>query len=198
MPPGGPVSAGLIALTFGATLAVAVAMEGWAALLHGYVWHRALWRIHRTHHRRRRARFEANDLLSALHAPVAIALIVHGCRSAPGIPRALEVGLGLGMTLFGLAYLICHDGLVHRRLPVRFLARSPYLARVARAHRLHHALGGAPYGFFAAPLALRLSGHERPRARSGGPSAPAARPGASAAPLRRRTDDAPRPPAGSG
>ena len=179
------MTASLVALTIATSLVVAVAMEAWAALLHGRVWHRVLWPVHASHHRRRRGTFETNDLLSALHAPIAIGLVVHGCQEAPGATRALTLGAGYGMTLFGLAYIVCHDGFVHRRLPVRFLQRFSYFARVARAHRAHHALGGPPYGFFAAPFTTKVSAHGRARARFGDPTATAARAASSAE--RRRT-----------
>ncbi|MGK3967008.1 sterol desaturase family protein [Sorangium sp. So ce118] len=135
-------------------LAAFAAMEGWAALLHGKVWHHALWSIHRSHHARRRGRFERNDALSFLHAPVAVVLILYGCMGAPGFLREAAFGFGLGMTAFGFAYVLVHDGLVHRRLPVSGLARVPYLARVRDAHRVHHSTGGAPYGLFLGPLVL--------------------------------------------
>lgn len=135
-------------------LATACFMELWAALLHGQVWHRLLWRIHRTHHARRRGRFELNDALSILHAPIAIVLIVHGCRA----PSDVTFGIGLGMSLFGVAYVLVHDGLVHGRLPVGFLARIPYLRRVRDAHRVHHATGGAPFGLFTGPFTRRRQG----------------------------------------
>lgn len=130
----------------------AMAMDFWAALLHGRVWHAWLWAIHRSHHdpRPHGAHFEANDGLSMLHAPLAIALIVYGCRAAPGIAREIAFGIGIGMTLFGFGYLIVHDGLVHGRFPVRSLLRVRYFRGVVRAHRVHHAgvAGGAPYGLF--------------------------------------------------
>lgn len=136
-------------------LVVAAAMELWAMLLHGRIWHSLLWRVHRSHHRKRRGRFEANDALSVLHAPIAIALILYGCAAAPSLLRELAFGVGIGMTLFGVAYVIVHDGLVHGRLPVEALARIPYFARVRDAHRIHHSKGArGPYGLFLGPWEL--------------------------------------------
>lgn len=47
---------------------------------------------------------------------------------------------GLGITVFGMAYMFVHDGLVHRRFPVGPIANVPYLRRVAVAHHVtnHH------------------------------------------------------------
>jgi len=161
-------------------LLVAALMELWAALLHGRFWHGLLWPIHRSHHRKRRGRFEANDALSSLHAPIAVALILYGCMAAPGALREVAFGVGIGMTIFGVAYLVFHDGFVHGRLPLQFLARVPYFARIRDAHRVHHGRGrAAPYGFFLGPQELARarrasSPHATSPGRSRGPSAPPA------------------------
>jgi beta-carotene 3-hydroxylase len=141
-------------------LAVAAAMEPWARFLHGQVWHRTLWWVHRSHHGRRSGRFELNDALSAAHAPVATALVMIGCNMH-GYHAAITIGVGAGMTLFGMAYVVVHDGFVHGRLPVRFLARAAWLRRVRDAHAVHHARGAAPYGFFLGPRELMRA--PRPR-----------------------------------
>lgn len=147
---------------------VAYAMDLWAALLHGRVWHGRLWSIHRSHHEPRRGALELNDWLSLLHAPFAIALILYGCAAEPGVRRELAFGVGVGMTAFGLAYLVVHDGLVHGRLPVPGLSRWRWLRRIASAHRVHHTgrAAGAPYGLFTGPRelerAVRLARAGRP------------------------------------
>lgn len=137
---------------------VALLMEPWAALLHGRVWHGALWRLHRSHHGHRTGRFEANDVLSGSHAPGAVALILYGCVGEPGIPREVAFGAGLGMSAFGLAYVVVHDGFAHGRLPVSFLGRIPWLRRVREAHLVHHRGGErGPYGLFLGPRVLERS-----------------------------------------
>lgn len=163
-------------------LAVAAAMELWAGLLHGRFWHGVLYPVHRSHHRKRHGRFEANDALSALHAPIAIALILYGCVAAPGALREVSFGVGIGMTLFGVAYLVFHDGFVHGRLPVRWLGKVALFARIRDAHRVHHGRGAVPYGFFLGPQELEaarardadrgdgVSAHARARGRSPRPS----------------------------
>ncbi len=151
-------------------LVVAVSMDLWAAVLHGRVWHGWLWPVHRSHHapRARGARFEANDALSLLHAPIAIALILGGCRAEEGALREVAFGVGVGMSAFGLAYLVVHDGLCHGRLPVRWLLRARYFRGVERAHRVHHTgdAGGAPYGFFFGVRELARAARTRRAARA--------------------------------
>ncbi len=135
-------------------------MELWAGLLHRRVWHARLWPLHRTHHRPRRGPLEANDVLSALHAPLAVALVLYGCVGKPGAARELLFGLGAGMSAFGAMYVVLHDGLVHGRLPVGALLRLRCVRRIVRAHRVHHlrARGGTPFGFFLGPWELRRAG----------------------------------------
>jgi beta-carotene 3-hydroxylase len=43
---------------------------------------------------------------------------------------------GLGITVFGIAYMFVHDGLVHKRFPVGPIANVPYFTRVAAAHQV--------------------------------------------------------------
>jgi beta-carotene 3-hydroxylase len=149
-------------------------MEPWACLLHGKVWHGSLYGIHRSHHTRRTGRFELNDVLSATHAPIAAALIMVGCNLHGPLAAAI-IGAGAGMTVFGVSYVLVHDGLVHRRIPVAFLGKIPWLRGVREAHAVHHARGAAPYGLF-------LGQRELARARRAQPPAPdaAGRPDAQA------------------
>lgn len=169
MSAGGPLAHALVWIPV--ALVVAVAMDVWAALLHGNVWHGWLWAIHRSHHAPHpgsgpRPRLEANDALSLLHAPLAIALIVVGCVAEPTVGREIAFGAGVGMSAFGLGYLIVHDGLCHGRLPVGFLLRLRMVRGIVRAHRVHHTgtAGGAPFGFFFGVRELE----RRARARSPG------------------------------
>lgn len=147
-------------------------MEPWARVLHGRIWHGAMWGVHASHHAPRTGRFERNDVLSALHAPIAMGLVVGGCQLVPRPVGAVLIGIGVGMTLFGLAYLVVHDGLVHGRLPVGFLAKHPYFKRVRAAHLVHHAKGEAPYGLFRGPEELLALKRRGLASRRGGPSVP--------------------------
>jgi beta-carotene 3-hydroxylase len=157
-----------IGIWIGVALFTAFCMELWAALLHGQFWHKFLWKIHRSHHRPRHGKWEANDWLSLLHAPIAIAMILYGCRGPVGIAREVLFAVGIGMTMFGMAYLLIHDGMVHGRLPMQWLLRFGYFQRVQAFHELHHTMkyGGLPYGFFLGGTELRLLARGRDRART--------------------------------
>ncbi len=173
--------AAYLALVVAIAAVIAAAMEPWARILHGGVWHSALWSIHRSHHEPRHGRFERNDALSAIHAPVAMVLIIVGARLPRALPSALCLGVGAGMTAFGLAYVLVHDGLVHGRLPVARLLRGRWLREVRRAHVVHHTLGGVPYGLFRGPAELsharaRDPRPPRPAGAGGSPGAPPSEP----------------------
>ncbi len=145
-----------VAVLLVVTLVTAAAMEPWARILHGRIWHSVLWNMHRSHHELRLGRFERNDALSFLHAPIAAGLVVVGCQ-LEGTARAAIIGVGAGMTLFGFAYVLVHDGLVHERLSIPFLMRFRFFRSVRGAHLVHHRHGGAPYGLFLGPSELAKS-----------------------------------------
>lgn len=140
----------------GVALLVAVLMEPWAMFAHRVLWHRPiLWGFHKSHHGKKTGRFEKNDLLSATHAPLAIVLIACAVFGlGPTMAGDLLFGLGAGMTAFGVAYFVFHDGMVHGRLPVRFLWKVPLFARWGDAHEEHHRRNAEPYGFFLGPQEL--------------------------------------------
>jgi beta-carotene 3-hydroxylase len=146
-------------------LTVAVGMEIWAAILHRHLWHGPLWFLHRSHHEEREGHFERNDLFAVFHAGFAIALILYGCVGPVGWLREAGFGFGLGMTAFGLSYMLVHDGLVHERLPVGFLERLPWVHRLAAAHRAHHRTGRFPYGMFLGPQEARRASRRSRAAR---------------------------------
>ncbi|TKY51337.1 Beta-carotene 3-hydroxylase 1 [Spatholobus suberectus] len=87
-----------------------------------------------------------------INAVPAIALLSYGFFHK-GLVPGLCFGAGLGITVFGMAYMFVHDGLVHKRFPVGPIANVPYFRRVAAAHQLHHSdkFNGVPYGLFLGP-----------------------------------------------
>jgi beta-carotene 3-hydroxylase len=128
-------------------LAAFVVMEPATYLTHRYVMHGLGRRLHRSHHRRWPARaagepfFEANDAFPAMFASVVMLAMAVGFN-VDGLTVLLPITIGV--TLYGVAYALVHDGYIHGRLPVRF--RHPQLDRLADAHELHHRFGGEPYG----------------------------------------------------
>lgn len=147
--------------TFSLAIGAAVGMEYWARWAHRALWHDSLWNMHESHHKPREGPFEMNDVFAIINAVPAISLMAYGFFHK-GLVPGLCYGAGLGITMFGMAYMFVHDGLVHRRFPVGPIADFPYLQKVAAAHQLHHAdlFGGVPYGLFLGPQELENVGGE--------------------------------------
>ena len=140
------------ALVFFTTL---IGMEVFAFFAHKYVMHGFGWGWHRSHHEPRTGWFEKNDLYAVVFAAFAIVLIALGTQGL----HPLE-WIGAGMTAYGFLYFLAHDGLVHKRWPLKFVPRSGYLKRLYQAHLMHHAVSGkdrcVSFGFLFAPSTARL------------------------------------------
>lgn len=145
--------------TFALSVGASVGMEFWARWAHRALWHASLWHMHESHHKPREGPFELNDVFAIINAVPAIALLDYGFFHKGLIP-GLCFGAGLGITVFGMAYMFVHDGLVHKRFPVGPVANVPYLRKVAAAHSLHHSekFNGVPYGLFLGPKELEEVG----------------------------------------
>ena len=149
----------------------AVGMEFYARFAHKYLWHdvwwsmpmkyrkdwnRKIWLLHESHHLPREGAFEANDIFAVANGVPAFVLCAYGFFT-PGVYGGLCFGAGLGITLFGIAYMYVHDGMVHKRFPTGPLGKLPWLRRVAAAHTIHHTeqFKGAPWGLFLGEDELR-------------------------------------------
>ena len=145
-----------------------VVMEPVTYLAHRYVMHGLGRRLHRSHHRRWPHRaagepfFEANDAFPALFAGAVMVAMAVGFN-VDGLTVLLPITVGI--TLYGLAYALVHDGYTHRRIPVR--GRHVVLDRLAEAHALHHRFGGEPYGMLVpivpASVRARAEAADAPR-----------------------------------
>ena len=135
------------------TLFAFVAMEPVTYVLHRFVMHGPGLVWHRSHHARRVGLLERNDLYPVVFATTTISVMALG--AFVDLLRPL-LWIGLGVTLYGMAYLFVHDGYIHRRLP-GLTARVTPLERLAEAHALHHRFGAEPYGmlFPIVPADLR-------------------------------------------
>ncbi|GJS37352.1 hypothetical protein Tco_0535734 [Tanacetum coccineum] len=127
--------------TFALSVGAAVGMEYWARWAHEALWHASLWHMHESHHKPREGPFELNDVFAIINAVPAIALLNYGFFHK-GIFPGLCFGAGLGITVFGMAYMFVHDGLVHKRFQVGPIANVPYLRKVAAAHQELEEVGG--------------------------------------------------------
>jgi beta-carotene 3-hydroxylase len=123
-----------------------IGIEIISIVIHRYLFHGPLWFLHKSHHTPRRGLWEWNDLFSLGFALLAIFCIWWGLKGHPVV-----LGLGLGISAYGMLYFAIHDAFVHRRfIPLRFEGR--YLQAVRQWHRTHHQKsskdGQGPYGLF--------------------------------------------------
>lgn len=131
-----------------------VVMEPVTAATHRWVMHGIGEFLHRSHHRRTETRFEANDWY-----PVAFAALVNLGFVAgfnwEGFGSLVPVGIGV--TAYGFAYGLVHDGYIHRRFGWFGRRRIAVFERLADAHRIHHLYNAAPYGMLlpVVPVELR-------------------------------------------
>jgi beta-carotene 3-hydroxylase len=125
-------------------------MEAGAWASHRWIMHGPFWFLHRSHHLPRRGGWEANDAFGLFFSALSIAAIACGIAGHPFL-----MGAGIGMALYGAAYLLFHDMLAHGRFGRLPIPGNPYLRRLLRAHRLHHAHierdGAGHFGFLWAP-----------------------------------------------
>ncbi len=129
-------------------------MEVLVYLSHRFVMHGPGMPIHKSHHQRRPdPGLERNDLYPLMGSIVAMSGFGLGLNV-----RGFEVlvPMGIGLTIYGVAYFFVHDIYIHRRLPW-FSAELSVCERLKAAHRIHHLWGGEPYGmlFPVVPAALR-------------------------------------------
>ncbi len=130
-----------------------ILMEGVTWLIHKYIMHGLLWVLHRDHHdRSTEGAFENNDFFFVIFASPAIALMYYGSL---GHFNYLFY-IGLGITLYGMAYFLVHDIFIHQRVKWFANTQNPYFLAIRRAHKQHHKHiskeDGECFGFLYVPL----------------------------------------------
>ncbi|MCU1401624.1 MAG: crtZ [Acidimicrobiales bacterium] len=127
-----------------------VAMEGVSYATHRWIMHGPGMRWHRSHHVPSDKRLEKNDVFPVVFSLVGIALFA----TAAALDSSALFFAAVGVTAYGAAYVIAHDIYTHRRLGIRLPDRR-YLSWVRDSHRVHHTLGGEPYGMLLPILSAR-------------------------------------------
>lgn len=140
-----------------------VLMEFFAYLVHRFVYHGALWFIHKSHHAPRSGAFEWNDLFPLAFSAASIALMVYALSGTVG-PDVLAATIGI--ISYGTTYFVIHDLYAHRRMKSLTFG-LPYLRRLKKAHMVHHSLGGEPYGLLVFKLPKGVSLDPLPEEREG-------------------------------
>jgi beta-carotene 3-hydroxylase len=117
------------------TLGTFITMECVAWISHKYLMHGFLWIFHEDHHKHNSniKPFEKNDFFFLLFAAPGILLILIGQKEL-----SISFWIGLGISIYGLAYFLIHDVFIHRRLKWLKNIDSAYFRAIRRAHKTHH------------------------------------------------------------
>ena len=112
-----------------------VAMEGIAWFTHKYIMHGVCWFLHKDHHRKEsEGFFEHNDFFFLIFALPGIAGLFWGMQNNFN----WSFWVGLGITLYGLAYFLVHDIFIHQRFRIFRNSNNAYFKAIRRAHKVHH------------------------------------------------------------
>lgn len=125
------------------TLGAFVGMEAVAWLAHKYLMHGFLWTLHADHHKKETTDFlERNDSFFLIFATPGIICLFIGMQNDFN-PLFF---IGLGITLYGMAYFFIHDIFIHQRFKVLRNSDNAYFKALRRAHKMHHKHLGKEHG----------------------------------------------------
>lgn len=109
-------------------------MEGVAWLTHKYVMHKWLWYLHEDHHKKGPGFFEKNDAFFLIFAIPSILSMLFGTL----YEMYWLVSIGAGIALYGMAYFLVHDIIIHQRFRLFTRSNNSFVRTVRWAHKMHH------------------------------------------------------------
>ena len=116
------------------TLATFLLMECVAWLTHKYVMHGWLWFLHEDHHVKSPGFFEKNDTFFLIFAIPSMLLFLFGTLK----DMAWMICIGAGIAMYGAAYFLVHDIIIHQRFRLFTRSSNRYVKVVRWAHKMHH------------------------------------------------------------
>ncbi len=109
-------------------------MEAITWFTHKYVMHGFLWWLHEDHHAPGKNLFQKNDAFFFIFAfPGWLCIMLGNMQQAWWV-----VSIGAGITLYGIAYFLVHDVIIHQRFKWFTRSRNRYIKAIRRAHKMHH------------------------------------------------------------
>lgn len=115
-------------------LATFFTMEGITWLTHRFVMHGFLWYLHKDHHQPTPGFFEKNDAFFLIFAIPSWLCIMLGLQNQVYWVAAI----GFGIALYGLAYFIVHEVIIHQRFKWFTRSNNTYVKTIRWAHKMHH------------------------------------------------------------
>ncbi len=116
------------------TLFTFVLMEGITWLTHKYVMHGFLWYLHEDHHQPKGFVLEKNDAFFLIFAIPSWLSIMLGLQKG----NYYAAAIGFGIALYGFAYFIVHEIIIHQRLKWFSRSNNKYIKAIRWAHKMHH------------------------------------------------------------
>lgn len=122
------INTSIILITF-------IGMEWVAWFTHKYIMHNIGWFLHGDHHKKETTGFfERNDFFFLIFAIPGIIGMYIGMLDN----YSFSFWIGVGITLYGVAYFVVHDIFIHQRFKLFRNADSFYLRAIRKAHKMHH------------------------------------------------------------
>lgn len=112
-----------------------VLMECVTWVTHKYIMHGLLWMLHEDHHQPGPSFFEKNDWFFVIFALPSMLLIWLGTHDAH---YWYLLAIGIGITLYGFAYFMVHEIIIHQRFKVLTRWNNFYVRAIRKAHKVHH------------------------------------------------------------
>ena len=109
-------------------------MEGVTWCTHKFVMHGFLWYLHKDHHQVEPGFFEKNDAFFLIFAIPSWLCIMLGLMNQ----LYWVVSIGAGIAMYGLAYFIVHEIIIHQRFKLFSRWNSTYVRTIRWAHKMHH------------------------------------------------------------
>ena len=116
------------------TISTFLIMEFIAWSVHKYIMHGFLWHLHKDHHQvNKEHAFQKNDYFVLIFAIPSILLILDGVQSF-----SYNLYIGIGIALYGFAYFIVHEIIIHQRIKIFRRIDNKYIKALRMAHKVHH------------------------------------------------------------
>ncbi len=115
-------------------LATFCIMEGITWLTHRFLMHGFLWYLHEDHHQKGPGFFEKNDAFFFIFAiPSWLCIMLGSMNQAYWV-----VSIGMGITLYGVAYFVVHEIIIHQRFKLFTRSNNRYIKAIRWGHKMHH------------------------------------------------------------
>jgi beta-carotene 3-hydroxylase len=116
------------------TLFTFLLMEAITWLTHRFIMHGFLWYLHEDHHKPTGQVFEKNDAFFLIFAIPSWLCIMLGLQHKVYWVAAI----GFGIAMYGLAYFIVHEVIIHQRFKWFTRSNNTYVQTIRWAHKMHH------------------------------------------------------------